>query len=84
MKSLLQKHFPKIYDEEVVGEMNKFIYSDQAQMLGAGAQSGYHDDQIMATMLAFWNVAPITLREKNILERINGQKKSKVVKYMYD
>lgn len=84
MKNLFQKHFPKIYDEEVVSEMVKFIYSDQAQMLGAGAQNGFHDDQIMSTMLAFWNVAPVTLREKNILDRMNGQKKSKVVKYIYD
>jgi hypothetical protein len=84
MKNLLQKHFPKIRDEDVVQEMTKFIYSDQAQMLGAGAQNGYHDDQIMATMLAYWNVMPITIREKNILDRENRQKKTKVVEYSYD
>jgi hypothetical protein len=66
-KELLQKHFPKVKDKDIVAEMTKFIYSDAAEMLGAGAQNGYHDDLIMATMLAFFNVVPKTYRESQVM-----------------
>lgn len=56
MKELFQKGFPKIYDEDTVSELNKFIYTDEAAQKGAGAQQGYHDDRVMGMMLAFWNV----------------------------
>lgn len=64
MKELMQKGFPKYQDEDLVNEMNKFIYTDNASYQGAGAQFGYHDDMIMATMLAFWNV-PAVYTQKN-------------------
>lgn len=58
MKALFQNGFPKIYDEETVDEMNKFIYTDSAKEKGAGAQKGYHDDRVMGMMLAYWKVPP--------------------------
>lgn len=70
MKMLLNKHFAKIRDPEVVEEMKTFIYSDEANMKGAGAQNGYHDDQIMATMLAYWGVVPRTLKEESLIRRL--------------
>lgn len=84
MRNLCDKKFPKIRDKETVEEMKTFIYSNEAQMKGAGAQNGYHDDQIMSTMLAYWNVAPITVREASIFERLNRQKAKKVIKYPYN
>lgn len=72
MKTLLNKHFPKIRDNEVLEEMKTFVYSDEANQKGAGAQNGYHDDQIMATMLAYWNVPPITLKEESRVRRLLG------------
>lgn len=83
MKSLLQRRFPKFHDFRIVDEMKVFIYSDEAQMKGAGAQNGFHDDGLMATMLAYWNIMPITIRERNILDRVNRHKRSNVVKYGY-
>ncbi len=59
MKLLFQSGFPKVYDEDSVNELNKFIYTDSAQEKGAGAQQGYHDDRVMGMMLAYWNVPPI-------------------------
>lgn len=59
MKVLFQAGFPKVFDEDTVNEINKFIYSDNAQQKGAGAQRGYHDDRVMSLMLAFWNVQPV-------------------------
>lgn len=84
MRNLFQAKFPRIYDNEVIREMETFIWSDEAKKKGAGAQNGYHDDQIMSTMLAYWNVRPVTVRERNIWDRLNRQKKSKVVKYNYN
>lgn len=72
-KELLQKHFPKVRDAEIVQQMTKFIYSDSATMLGAGAQSGYHDDHLMATMLAFFNVVP-----GNVYSKLYAKQSQKV------
>lgn len=58
-KTLLSKNFPKIYERETIDEMKTFIYTDEAAKKGAGAQSGYHDDRIMAKLLAYWNVEAI-------------------------
>lgn len=84
MVALFDKKFPKIRDKRTVEEMKTFIYSDEADKKGAGAQNGYHDDNIMATMLAFWNIKAVTAREKSLLDRLNAPKQKKVVKYMYN
>lgn len=75
MKSIMSKHFAKIRDADTVEEMLTFIYTDEASLKGAGAQNGYHDDQIMATMLAYWNVIPRTLVEENLLNRLLKERK---------
>ena len=77
MKVLMNKHYAKIRDAEVVEEMNTFIYSDEANQKGAGAQSGYHDDQLMATMLAYWGVVPRSLKDETSYVRRLLQAKSK-------
>lgn len=59
MKSLFASGFPKIYDEDTVNQINKFIYTDTAQEKGAGAQKGYHDDDVMALLLAYWKVPAV-------------------------
>jgi hypothetical protein len=83
-KTLCDKKFPKIRDREVVEEAKTFIYTDTASMQGAGAQTGYHDDQLMATFLAYWGVQPKTLREESLFERLDRQKAKKVIKYTYN
>lgn len=83
MKALFHKRFPKLRDRRIVNELQYFIYSDEAQLKGAGAQNGYHDDLIMATMLAYWNIAPITVRERNLLDRETRRVKKKTVQYGY-
>lgn len=70
MKELFQKGFPKLYDVDMVNEMNKFIYTDEAQLQGAGAQTGYHDDRVMSMMLAFWKVPAIYFDEDKISNEI--------------
>ena len=69
MKSLLNKKFAKWRDVVVVEETKTFIYSDDANQKGAGAQTGYHDDQIMATMMAYWGVVAKSLKDETSLVR---------------
>jgi hypothetical protein len=56
LKELFNKHFPKVYDKKIISELQVFVYSDEARQKGAGAQAGFHDDLLMATMLAFYEV----------------------------
>ena len=79
---LLQKRFPKLRDAETLNEFKTFIYSDIADKKGAGAQRGYHDDRVIATMLAYWNIEAPTHKEKSLLDKLN-QKKKKPIKYQY-
>jgi len=67
MKELFGKGFPKIYDEDTVNELNKFIYSNEAEHKGAGAQKGYHDDRVMGMMLAYWNVPFVYSEDSSVL-----------------
>jgi hypothetical protein len=82
-KTLTSKKFPKLRDKETVEEFMTFVYSDTASQKGAGAQSGYHDDQVMATFLAYWNIEAPTLRERSLLDRFARQNKKQSVKYQH-
>lgn len=55
-RKLLQNRFPKIMDKETFEEFQVFCYSDTAAQNGASAPEGYHDDNVMATLLAYWNI----------------------------
>jgi hypothetical protein len=41
-----------------VEEMKTFLWSDEATQSGAGASRGFHDDDIISTLLAFWDFSP--------------------------
>lgn len=58
-KKLIEAFYPKIFDRKILDEFKVFTYSDEAKKKGAGAQSGFHDDLIMATLLAYWDVPPV-------------------------
>lgn len=81
MSTLLRGRWPKVRDERIVNEMTTFVWSDEAKKQGAGAPHPFHDDFIMATMLAYWNLKPTSLKERTILE--NRQKKRSTVQYPY-
>lgn len=57
-QKLLRAKIPKIPVRKTIEEMKVFVYSDQASSQGAGASRGFHDDSIMATMLAYWDWTP--------------------------
>lgn len=55
---LLRQKVPKIYDRKTIEEMKVFIWNDEATQQGAGASRGFHDDDIISTMLAYWDFNP--------------------------
>jgi len=70
--SLLRKNFPKIYDQKTIEEFKTFVWSDSARQQGAGAQKGFHDDDVMSTLLAFWGLNPLNPaipEQKNYLKK---------------
>lgn len=67
-KQLLISHFeellrlrnPRIYTKETVEELKTFVYTDDSRKKGAGAQQNFHDDKVMATLLASFDEEPVT------------------------
>lgn len=57
-QKLLRARVPKIYDQKTVEELKTFLWSNDATHQGAGASRGFHDDDIMSTMLAYWDWTP--------------------------
>lgn len=55
---LLRSGIPKIYDRKTIEEMKVFLWNDDATQQGAGAARGFHDDDVMSTMLAYWDYHP--------------------------
>jgi hypothetical protein len=47
-----------VLDYETIEEMKTFLWSDQAALQGASAARGFHDDNIIATLLGFWELTP--------------------------
>jgi len=80
--SLLDKKFVKISDRGVVNEMMTFEWSDEVRRQGAGAKKGFHDDKVMATMLAYHDLKPVTPREKSLIKRLK-EKEDKVHQYQW-
>lgn len=57
-QKLLREKIPKIYDKKTIEEMKTFLWKNEATSQGAGASRGFHDDDIISTMLAFWDWTP--------------------------
>lgn len=73
---LLQERRPKIFDRKTMEEMKVFVWSDEAQQSGAGAARGFHDDDVMSTLLAFWSFVPKKIEEKAVAKARPSLKRS--------
>lgn len=62
-QQLLREKIPKIYDEKTIDEMKSFMYSNDAREQGASAARGFHDDDVMSTLLAYWEFHPKKVEE---------------------
>lgn len=59
----------KIHTPELIEQMKTFVYTDEVKRCGAGADIGFHDDAVIAHMLACFFSAPVKMRlmsEKNV------------------
>jgi len=83
-QNLLRRGFPKIYDQKTIEELKTFVWSNSARQQGAGAQKGFHDDDVISTLLAFWGLNVSISRppkQKNYFEeRLKQIIKSKPIK----
>jgi len=57
-QNLLRSGFPKVYDKATIEEFKTFCWTDVARQSGAGAERGFHDDNVIATLLGFWTLKP--------------------------
>lgn len=57
-QKLLRNKIPKIFDKKTIEEMKTFVWSNSATLQGAGATRGFHDDDVMSTMLSYWDWTP--------------------------
>jgi hypothetical protein len=60
-QKLLRQRKPRIYDRKTIEEMKTFLWNDDAVQQGAGAARGFHDDDVMSTLLAYWEFDPIKI-----------------------
>jgi len=67
-QGLLQNKQIKIHDKKTIEEMKSFMWSNLATQSGAGAARGFHDDDVMSTMLACWDFNPDKV-EEHIIQR---------------
>lgn len=63
---LLRDGKPKVYDKKTIEEMKVFSWSNEATQQGAGAPRGFHDDDVMSTLLAYWEFNPNKIEEEYV------------------
>lgn len=57
-QGLLRDKRVRIYDPKTTEEMKTFMWSNEATHQGASAARGFHDDDVMSTLLAYWEFSP--------------------------
>jgi len=55
---LLRNKSVKIFDRKTIEQMKTFLWNDDATQQGAGAARGFHDDDVMSTLLAYFEFSP--------------------------
>ncbi len=74
-QTLLRDRQVKIFDRKTIEEFKTFLWNDEASQSGAGAARGFHDDEVMSTLLAYWEFNP-----KKMESAMVAKTKPKVVK----
>lgn len=65
-QKLLRNKVPRIFDSRTIDEMKSFMWSNEASQVGAGAARGFHDDDVMSTLLAFWDFDPKKIEQREV------------------
>ena len=58
-QELLRLRDPKVRSKETLEQFKSFVWTDEAKQAGAGAEAGFHDDRVIATLLAFFEKGPV-------------------------
>lgn len=74
-KALLVDKVPKIPDKKTIEEFKVFLWNNEASQQGAGAARGFHDDDVISTLLAFWDWTPRRVDEIKFAQTRPVQKK---------
>jgi hypothetical protein len=73
---LLRDKKVKIYDKKTTEEMKVFLWNNDATQQGAGAARGFHDDDVMSTLLAYFEFNPKKIEEIQIARSTPKPKRS--------
>lgn len=79
-QQLLRQSKVKVYDPKTTEEMKTFLWTDEASMQGAGAARGFHDDDVMSTMLGFWEFSPARVEQMRVAQ---NQVPTKAKRFQY-
>lgn len=71
-EELCRKREPRIHSRTTVEELKTFVYSDVASKKGAGALEGFHDDEVMATLLASFSEGEVNSKAHSSGEKSRG------------
>lgn len=58
-QELMRVSNPKVYTKATVEQFKSFVWTDEAKKKGMGAKQGFHDDHVIALLLAFWERGPV-------------------------
>lgn len=58
-QELLRLKDPKVRSATTLEQFKSFVWTDEAKQAGAGAEAGFHDDRVIATLLAFFEKGPV-------------------------
>lgn len=75
-QTLLRDRRVKIPDRKTIEELKTFLWNDDANQSGAGAARGFHDDDVMSTLLAYWEFNPKKM-EAEMVAKTRPQTKKK-------
>ena len=70
-QELMRLNNPRIYTKETIEQFKSFVWTDEAKKKGMGAKGGFHDDRVIAILLAFWERGAVVPGQV-----LGGQKKS--------
>ena len=73
-QKLLREKRVKVYDLKTLNEMKTFIWTNDATQVGAGASRGFHDDDVISTLLAYWEFNPEKMEEIMVAKQMPHRK----------
>lgn len=58
-QELLRLRDPKIRSKKTYEQLKTFVYTNEANKQGMGAELNFHDDRLISALLSFWEKSPV-------------------------